>query len=173
MKFESIRTKFSGIPFLLACITFIVSPILQADSEFVEDDEYLVNYALSMIHASAAYERGITGKGVTVGVLDTGVNITHYELQNADINGYDFGLDTDDLTFADYHGTAVSSIIAGQRNGYAMQGVAYDAALEVAAGTGGDIFDATPIVNSLDYLIGREVPIINNNPVVVSPQWGI
>lgn len=84
-----------------------------------------------------------TGKGVKVGVIDTGVDYTHPDLKKNYKGGYDV-VDQDDdpmetmgsPKWATIHGTHVSGIIAG--NGR-MKGVAPDADLYVyrALGPGG------------------------------------
>jgi subtilase-type serine protease len=39
--------------------------------------EFQADHSKAQIKAEYAYARGITGKGVSVGVLDTGINPTH------------------------------------------------------------------------------------------------
>jgi len=97
------------------------------------------------------HEEGLTGKGLKVGVIDTGIDYNHPDLREAYKGGYDF-VDNDEdpmeTTYQDWknakykpefsmghsyyteHGTHVSGIIAGQgTNGsdYATKGVAPDA----------------------------------------------
>ncbi|QKE75651.1 S8 family serine peptidase [Arthrobacter citreus] len=99
------------------------------------------------------HKKGITGKNVKIGVLDTGIDYNHPDLKYAYKGGYDF-VDNDsdpmETTYKDwekagkpggtasgyvtYHGTHVSGIIAGQNKStskYAMEGVAPDAQLYV------------------------------------------
>ena len=98
------------------------------------------------------HQEGFTGKGVKVGVIDTGIDYNHPDLKDAYKGGYDF-VDNDNdpmettyddwkksgyaeinpLTGATYytqHGTHVAGIIAGQgenNTDYAVTGVAPDA----------------------------------------------
>ncbi|MEH7453825.1 S8 family serine peptidase [Gottfriedia acidiceleris] len=96
------------------------------------------------------HEEGYTGKGVKVGVIDTGIDYNHPDLKGAYKGGYDF-VDNDndpmETTYADWqksgmpetnggeayyteHGTHVAGIIAGQGKNtadYAVTGVAPDA----------------------------------------------
>lgn len=82
---------------------------------------------LQYINADAAYKQGWTGKGVTVAVLDTGLD------GDAPINtveGYDawngvVGQTSD--TSKSGHGTHVAGIIAAKRDGNDTHGVAFDA----------------------------------------------
>ncbi|WP_088068157.1 S8 family serine peptidase [Gottfriedia luciferensis] len=96
------------------------------------------------------HQEGYTGKGVKVGVIDTGIDYNHPDLKGAYKGGYDF-VDNDndpmETTYADWkksgmpetnggeayyteHGTHVAGIIAGQGKNtadYAVTGVAPDA----------------------------------------------
>ena len=47
-----------------------------------ETTEYQASTGLDNINASHAYARGFTGQGVTVGVIDTGIDIDHVDFQN-------------------------------------------------------------------------------------------
>ena len=101
------------------------------------------------IGATKLHDEGITGKGVRVGVIDTGIDYTHPDLKDVYKGGYDFvNNDSDPMetTYEDWkksgepeispfggsayytsHGTHVSGTIAGQgknKTDYAVTGVA-------------------------------------------------
>ncbi|TDL71130.1 hypothetical protein E2R56_19100 [Rhodococcus qingshengii] len=113
--------------------TFSIDPPA-ADSEQLKADEANVaNYApydgLDRLHAE-----GFTGKGIKVGILDTGMDYNHPDLKDAYKGGFDFvDDDTDPMetTYADWkksgkpeissgrayyteHGTHVAGIIGGR-----------------------------------------------------------
>ncbi len=73
----------------------------------------------------------LTGQGIKVAILDTGVDYTHSSLGGclgADckvVDGYDFAYDDNDPMDVRGHGTHVASIVAG--NSSAIKGVAPDA----------------------------------------------
>ncbi|MFE0104197.1 type VII secretion-associated serine protease mycosin [Streptomyces sp. NPDC059009] len=75
-------------------------------------------WALSAMHTDEAW-RTTKGKGITVAVLDTGVDATHPDLKGNVLPGKDmvgFGAKRGDKSWA-HHGTAMSGIIAGHGHG--------------------------------------------------------
>lgn len=97
---------------------------------FSEDTEYGRSKAGSLVNAGAANARGWTGAGVTVAVFDTGI-ASSSEFAGKLAVGYDAV--TGRLMTSSYdvgwHGTFVAGIIAAARNGYGVEGIAYDATL--------------------------------------------
>ncbi|WP_088042551.1 S8 family serine peptidase [Bacillus sp. EAC] len=115
--------------------TFTIDPPSQnQDSEQLKADDFNVaNYTpydgLDRLHAE-----GITGKGIKIGILDTGIDYNHPDLKDAFKGGYDFVDDDNDpmeTTYADWkksgqpelsgsstyyteHGTHVAGIIGGR-----------------------------------------------------------
>jgi subtilisin family serine protease len=87
----------------------------------------VLDKSVPQIGAPAAWRAGYTGKGVTVAVLDTGVDDTHKDLTGA--VGKDFTDESD--TDEQGHGTHVGSTIAGTgaASGGRYRGVAPDATL--------------------------------------------
>ncbi|MCT7986602.1 S8 family serine peptidase [Laspinema sp. A4] len=100
------------------------------------------NYALDAINVPTVWDRGYTGEGVVVAVLDTGIDLTHRDLQGNlwvnvgeiagngldndnngfinDVQGYDFVDGDGNPSFShstERHGTHLSGIIGAQRNG--------------------------------------------------------
>lgn len=114
---------------------------------------------LNAIHAEYAYARGWTGKGVVVGVIDTGVN-----LENPDLAGrvkifYDpLKLGRNDVVG---HGTHVAGIIAANKNNYGMQGVAYDAQLIVVKVTNTTAFPTSVALSGMNYAVMNGATVIN------------
>ena len=114
---------------------------------------------LSAIRAEYAYARGWTGQGVTVGVIDTGVN-----LQNPDLIGrvkmyYDpLKLGNNDVVG---HGTHVAGIIAANKNNYGMQGVAYDAQLIVVKVTNTTAFPTSVALSGMNFAVMNGATVIN------------
>ena len=101
-------------------------------NEYEATDEYSSQKGLEMIKASSAYARGATGEGILIGIMDSGVDISHQEL-----NGANKFTDDSYLTYQTRsptteekrHGTHVSAIAVGERDGSGMHGVAFNASL--------------------------------------------
>ncbi|QFG68201.1 S8 family serine peptidase [Ornithinimicrobium pratense] len=85
--------------------------------------------SMPQIGAPQAWDAGFTGEGVTVAVLDTGIDTTHPDLAGQVILEGNFSDSPDTMDRAG-HGTHVAGIIAGTGAvDPAMRGVAYDASL--------------------------------------------
>ncbi|MCE7001861.1 S8 family serine peptidase [Kibdelosporangium philippinense] len=83
--------------------------------------------SVPQIGTPAAWQAGFTGKGVTVAVLDTGIDATHPDFKGRIADAKDFTTDQNpDDTFG--HGTHVASTIAGEGK---YRGVAPEATLVV------------------------------------------
>lgn len=92
--------------------------------------EYAYNDMLSSINPLSLNNYGYTGSGVRVAVVDTGIDANHPEFDGRTIYGYDFANSSSGYARDENgHGSHVASIIAGERDGYGMRGVAYDATL--------------------------------------------
>jgi hypothetical protein len=86
------------------------------------------NYAVAA-NAISAYNAGATGKGVKIGIVDTGINPALADFtgkidpRSGDVGG------NRGVSDEDGHGTAVSAVAAGARNGANTLGVAFDATI--------------------------------------------
>lgn len=90
-------------------------------------EDHKTRTQLNNIGAYAAWERGFTGKGVTIAVLDTGLDPNHVDIKGKIVGAYNFYLNTSVVTETrNGHGTAMASIAAGNYNNDGVVGVAYD-----------------------------------------------
>lgn len=102
----------------------------------VSDPEYSLQWALKKIRADQVWEEGVTGEGVIVAVVDTGVDLDHPDLAGSNqvrsnlVQGYNAytrsalpGAEQDDHG----HGTSVAGVIAALNNDLGIVGIAYNA----------------------------------------------
>jgi hypothetical protein len=157
--------KISTSALALAAAMAVGSP---ASAQSAGDAEYAANWGLGLIDADAANALGFTGAGVTVTVLDSGIDVTHPDLVR-NLASFSYDMETGGPVTQDYdmHGTHVSGIIAGSRNGFGVRGVAYDAkiALIVPRTTADD--DEAGADAGVDAVYGRALDagmrIFNNS----------
>ena len=126
-------------------------------------------YGLVTTKAYAAYDRGYTGDGIKVAVLDGEFDTSHSDLNGNIITGYDDEDDNNSVahvgSYADAHGTHVAGIIAAEKNNSGMHGVAYNASImpiKVFADSGSAISE---ISNSVAYAV-------DNGAIVLNNSWG-
>lgn len=124
--------------------------------------EFTGQWSLSGIGAEYAYARGYTGDGVTVGIIDTGVDSDHQALsgklhsrsavasQSCPGGNCSFSPIRDTAS----HGTAVGGVIAAAKLGNRMHGVAYDAellAIGIQLGSGTPVYRPVNLSNAASY----------------------
>ncbi len=123
----------------LPALASSTSPLTLPASAF-ETDEYRRSWYLGHINASEAFAMGYTGKGVTVAVVDSGIDFNHPEFAGRiSPLSYSYAIGRDPLDLSDTeadgriasHGTHVSGIIGAARDGRGNMGVAPEATLMV------------------------------------------
>lgn len=138
--------------------------------------EYRNNYGLDQIHAIVAYEADATGQGVTVAVIDSGIDVDNSGIV-ANIHADSTNIVTGnkaDLDDQSGHGTGVAGVIAAVRNpsdisNVNTHGVAFDAQVMAinassvgsCASVDGCSFFDSDIAAALDYARERGVKIVN------------
>lgn len=127
--------------------------------------EFGSNDGVDVINAEAAYLRGATGNGVTVAVIDTGIDAGHPDLDaNIAVNSIDItgGGSLDDATG---HGTKVAGIIAAERNDAGTHGVAFDAEIlaikAYRCGSSGCNFYMSDLTSAVNYATDNAAHVIN------------
>jgi hypothetical protein len=116
----------TGIPSMPAHADTLVAVAGSADIERNNSASILTR-----VKADYAHAHGITGQGVMIAVMDSGISAAHREFSGPDklapgFNAINGGTDVSDRSG---HGTHVAGIIAANRDGKGMYGIAYDATL--------------------------------------------
>jgi subtilisin family serine protease len=129
-------------PTLISVAVLTLAGSVQAQVFANREAETQTKY-LTAIGAPQAWARGITGKGVIIGIVDNGFDVTH-----SDIEGKVLGLTNtgSTKTAVGVHGTQMASIAAGKLDGWGTVGVAPDAQLV--------LFQANSSVSSSNGLAG-------------------
>ncbi|MEU5544427.1 type VII secretion-associated serine protease mycosin [Streptomyces sioyaensis] len=112
------KTVLRGAAVALSCAALAVLPAVPARADALRAQEW----ALQAVHAQQAW-RTTKGAGVTVAVLDTGVDANHPDLDGQVLPEQDlvgFGAGPGDTAWAQ-HGTGMASIIAGHGHGSGRQ----------------------------------------------------
>lgn len=100
------------------------------DTNVAADSVYTVQgvpWNISKIEAPAAWQNGLTGRGVVVAVIDTGVRLSHPDLKDNIAGGYNVLNPSQPPLDAQGHGTHVAGIIAASNNNFGVVGVAPNA----------------------------------------------
>jgi subtilisin family serine protease len=131
--------------------------------------EYRQNYGLGAINAISAYDDGLSGDGITVAVIDSGYHADFTDLSgNISPNSTDIIAGRNDLGGGSDHGTAVSAVIAAEKNNLDIHGVAYEAEIlsirtdspDACDDDGCGFFD-NDIASAVDYAVANGADIIN------------
>ncbi len=151
-------------------IKTMVSPYLppqSATSGFFSastEDEYQRSWGIQRIGSKAAHAQGVTGKGIKVAIIDSGIDYNHEDLDNNYLGGYDFVFDDDDPMDDSWnsHGTNIAGVIAAEKNGIGVVGVAPEAslyALKVLNQRGDGLMEN--IVAAIQWAVDNKMDIIN------------
>jgi len=110
---------------LMTAATAGCTDLVRAGSE-----GYGENWPLALIQADLLHERGLTGKGVKVAIIDTGIDRSHPELEDVEVAWADLVNGRATAYDDNGHGTHVAAIIAAQGSwntmlsGFRLKGVA-------------------------------------------------
>ena len=164
-------------------------------------------HGLTHINASTAYAEGYTGKGVLIGVVDSGALLSHSELSGGRIFGVTasgtYSKDGTRYPFAyigqtgqadnrfggyskgesftingdwvqghnDSHGTHVTSVVAGNRNGEYSHGVAFESDIAVGNTGGSDNMNYGPY-QDYGYFYAVWDAVGATGAKVINNSWG-
>ena len=138
---------------------------------YVPIGQYYVDWAYPTINLNSAQAKGLTGKGVTVAVFDTGFTNASGKF-TGNIAGPSYNIYTGGAVTGDpnWHGTFVSSIIAANMNtqgsAMTMYGVASSAKLlpvQVMNSAGQGTWTDAQLANGIAFATNNGAKIFNNS----------
>jgi len=98
--------------FFFVILIFTSAILLSNQLQSTEDVSILVNDSGPFIGTSIPHQSGYDGSGITISIIDTGIELNHPDFDDKIIGGYDF-IDNDEIPEdANGHGTQVAGIIA-------------------------------------------------------------
>jgi len=122
-----------------------------------------IPWGIARVNASAAWAKGLDGSGIKVGIVDTGIDLTHPDLAGNIADSYN-AIDNSLSANDDHgHGTHVAGTIAGMGVGdKGVYGVApkariYAAKVLNANGNG----SLANVVDGINWTVGQNVNVIN------------
>lgn len=118
--------------------------------------------SMPQIGAPPVWDAGYTGEGVTVAVLDSGIDPTHPDLDQSIVGSRDF-TGSGDVTDHSGHGTHVASIVTGSGEASAgvNQGVAPGADLLVGRVLDGDNDEESTVIEAMEWAAAQGADIVN------------
>ena len=141
-----------------------------ASAASFETSEYLASYAPKEINASAAYALGCTGSGVTVSVVDAPSDSDHPDLDANYVTGWDAsaGDTSSDCggSCSSSHGVHVAGIIAAEKNGTGMHGIAYNAKIKpitIFSDSEADDTNTSQLITAIGHASGSDIAVMNNS----------
>ena len=144
------------------------APTLPSASSF-QTPEYNRSTGPSYHRAIGAWQLGATGKGVAIGIVDTGLDTTNPEFAgrisaaSGDVAG------SRGATPGDDHGTMVALVAAAARNSAGVMGIAYEATVMAlradtpgsCAGNDGCTFADSAVAAGIDRAVTNGAKVIN------------
>ena len=145
--------------FFLTILVFTGAILISSQLQSTENISILVNDSGPFIGTSIPYQSGYDGSGITVSIIDTGIDLNHPDLDGQIIGGYDF-VDNDDMPEdINGHGTQVAGIIASNGN---LKGIAPNSKiLMYKVSEDGESVPSNLIIKAIEKSIEDGADIIN------------
>jgi len=171
---KSIRHEFKGIKAIEPNYIRELEPIYREENNLLktkqpQNDYEQFQWALRVLKAQDVWDQGYTGEGIVIGLLDTGVDGTHPDLQGQLVTGYDPVYDEEILPDEDSdtygHGTHTAGIIAAKKDDQGVTGLAYNAKIMPIL-----IFDPSYVG---DFYVARGIVwAVDHGAKILSNSWG-
>ena len=156
------------------------SDLAAAMQSWRDDPEFKGTWGFAAINAEAAFARGITGKGILVGLLDSGTKVSHPEFKDKNIkvlsytgtyaDGTPFDIRGDDPK--DGHGTKMAGLLGAARDHTGMMGLAYSADLVIGSTGLDDSHDLEYATRPYEYFKLVQEGLVKSGVRIISNSWG-
>ncbi|EOA04005.1 serine endopeptidase [Herbaspirillum frisingense GSF30] len=166
-----------------------------AAASWAAADEFKSDWGLGAMNAQQAYAAGLSGRGIKLGAVDSGLSLTHQEFAKRNVKalivsgiyandgfqmsggrqawraGDAFNTTGAKSSRNDNHGSHVSGSIAAARNGVGMMGVAFESDYHITNSNG---TDASVYGINMDYNYFRAAygNLANAGVRVINSSWG-
>ena len=140
-------------------VAYIVDDVILT----IATDEYVNSSGVGCINSKMMHDNGIDGTGVKVAVIDTGIDYTHEDLDSNYKGGYDFVFSDSDPFDDSYnsHGTHVAGIIAAERNGIGVVGVAPNASIYAIKVLDGSGYGLTSwVIAGIEWAVENDMDVV-------------
>lgn len=138
---------------------------------------------LLKVNADKVWELGHTGQGVLIAIIDTGVNLSHADLQGSfwdggmeyPNHGYDFYSHDDDPSDTNGHGTHVAGTLVGTGASGTQTGIAPDAEIMVLKVFHGEdnLTEPTMWVEAMQFALEHGADVFNMSLGQPLPDTGV
>jgi hypothetical protein len=148
---------------LTLAIALALGSTAYAQTKALDYEAKQISTMLAPGGVTAAWSRGITGKGSTIAIVDQGFDLTHLDLAGKVTASKNF-IKPDSVVTWGHHGTMMAGIAAANRNGGGTVGVAPDAKLLLAqVGQGGNSLGVsfTAVRQAIDWASANGATVIN------------
>ncbi|MFD1929318.1 S8 family serine peptidase [Sporosarcina siberiensis] len=121
----------------------------------------IVDWGFTEVNASESHKLGFTGKGIKIGIIDSGIDKNHPDLEVA--GGISFiGSPTDYHDDDNGHGTHVAGIIAARDNDFGTIGIAPEVELYAIKAMGNDgLGNNSDVIQGIEWAVANNLDIIN------------
>lgn len=144
--------------------TLPTATLIEEDSigEWLGDGELDAAWAVKQVNAGDVHAMGITGEGVKLGIMDSGIHPNHEDLIDNYVFGYDFENNDNNPDEPFGHGTYVSGCAAAVDNGFGVVGMAPGADIYMLK-VGGFGPQTSAIIAALEFAVDNELDVTNSS----------
>ena len=129
---------------------------------YAADAELDQTWSVNRINAGAVHANGNTGLGIKIGIIDSGLNYNHPDLDGVYAGGYDFVQSDNDPMDVYGHGTHVAGSACAEDNGFGVVGVAPGCSLYILRVLNDDgVSSWSRVIAAMDWAVTNNLQVVN------------